>query len=81
MVIHGSRAAFAAHVEPAAVPRRARLLYSFSSLGSEALSRSQGAWFIYYYAPPRNSGLPELLPGLTLGSSSSSCASLARSTT
>jgi GPH family glycoside/pentoside/hexuronide:cation symporter len=56
-----------AHVEPAAIPRRARLLYSFSSLGSEALSRSQGAWFIYYYAPPRDSGLPELLPGLTLG--------------
>ncbi|HYI24466.1 MAG TPA: MFS transporter [Thermomicrobiales bacterium] len=54
-------------VEPAAVPRRARLLYSLSSLGGEALSRSQGAWFIYYYSPPANSGLPELLPGLLLG--------------
>jgi len=49
------------------VPRQARLLYSLGSFGGEALSRSQGAWFIYYYAPPPDSGLPELLPGLTLG--------------
>ncbi len=45
-----------------AVPRRARLLYSTSSFGGEALSRNRDAWFLYYYAPPDDSGLPQLLP-------------------
>jgi glycoside/pentoside/hexuronide:cation symporter, GPH family len=45
-----------------AVPRRTRLLYSLSSLGGEALSRNRDAWFLYYYAPPDDSGLPQLLP-------------------
>ena len=31
-----------------AVPRRARLLYSVSSFGNEALSRNRDAWFLYY---------------------------------
>jgi GPH family glycoside/pentoside/hexuronide:cation symporter len=44
------------------VPRRARMLYSLSSLGGEALSRNRDVWFLYYYAPPDDSGLPELLP-------------------
>ena len=44
------------------VPRRARLLYSLSSLGGEALSRNRDVWFLYYYSPPEDSGLPELLP-------------------
>lgn len=44
------------------VPRRTRLLYSVSSFGGEALSRNRDAWFLYYYAPPDDSGLPELLP-------------------
>src|SRR5687768_12813335 len=51
-----------ATVEPAEVPRRARLLYSLSSVGGEALSRNRDTWFLYYYAPPDDSGLPELLP-------------------
>lgn len=51
------------HAAPAsAVPRRARLLYSLSSFGNEALSRNRDAWFLYYYAPPDDSGLPQLLP-------------------
>ena len=33
-----------------------------SSFGGEALSRNRDAWFLYYYAPPDDSGLPELLP-------------------
>lgn len=44
------------------VPRRTRLLYSVSSLGGEALSRNRDAWFLYYYSPPDDSGLPQLLP-------------------
>ena len=51
-----------AEVEPAAVPRRTRMLYSLSSLGGEALSRNRDAWFLYYYAPPDDSGLRQLLP-------------------
>lgn len=38
------------------------MLYSASSLGGEALSRKRDAWFIFYYAPPDDSGLPQLLP-------------------
>ena len=44
------------------VPRRARVLYALSSLGGEALSRNRDAWFLFYYAPPDDSGLPQLLP-------------------
>jgi len=52
-----------AALEPAAVtPLRARLLYSLSSFGGEALSRNRDAWFLYYYAPPDDSGLRQLLP-------------------
>ncbi len=47
---------------PLAVPRRSRALYSLSSFGGEALSRNRDAWFLYYYAPPDDSGLPQLLP-------------------
>lgn len=50
-------------VSPASVvPRRARLFYATSSFGGEALSRNRDAWFLYYYAPPDDSGLPQLLP-------------------
>jgi GPH family glycoside/pentoside/hexuronide:cation symporter len=45
-----------------AVSLRAKLLYSSSSLGGEALSQSRGAWLLYYYAPPSDADLPELLP-------------------
>lgn len=44
------------------IPRRTRLLYSLSSFGGEALSRNRDAWFLYFYAPPHDSGLPQLLP-------------------
>ena len=44
------------------IPRRTRLLYSINSLGGEALTRNRDAWFLYYYAPPADSGMPELLP-------------------
>ena len=44
------------------LPVRARLLYSVSSLGGEALNQSRAAWLLYYYAPPEDSGLQPLLP-------------------
>ncbi|HEU5431128.1 MAG TPA: MFS transporter, partial [Thermomicrobiales bacterium] len=40
----------------------AKLLYSVSSLGSEALIQSRAAWLLYFYAPPADSGLKPLLP-------------------
>lgn len=58
-------------VNPAAVasaaarpplPLPARLLYSLSALGSEALGRSRATWLLFFYAPPPESGLPQLLP-------------------
>lgn len=44
------------------LPLPARLLYSLSGLGSEALGRSRATWLLYFYAPPPESGLPQLLP-------------------
>jgi glycoside/pentoside/hexuronide:cation symporter, GPH family len=52
---------------PSGAPRRSRLLYSVSSFGGEALSRNRDAWFLYYYAPPDDSGLPQLLPLAVIG--------------
>jgi GPH family glycoside/pentoside/hexuronide:cation symporter len=44
---------------------RAKLAYASSSLGSEALGQSRGAWLVYYYAPPEDADLPQLLaPGI-----------------
>jgi len=42
--------------------RRERLLYSSSSLGGEALSRARSTWLVFYYAPPADADLEELLP-------------------
>ena len=53
--------------EPAELPLRTRLLYSASSLGSEALTQSRAAWLLYYYAPPPDSGFEPLLPPLLIG--------------
>lgn len=47
--------------------RRERLLYSSSSLGGEALSRARSTWLVYYYAPPSDADLDELLPLGTVG--------------
>jgi glycoside/pentoside/hexuronide:cation symporter, GPH family len=44
------------------LPLRTQLLYSCSSLGSEALSQSRGAWLLYFYAPPRSADLHAYLP-------------------
>ncbi len=49
------------------LPRRAKLLYSVSSLGGEALNQSRAAWLLYYYAPPADSGLQPLLPLSVIG--------------
>ncbi|MER3412311.1 MAG: hypothetical protein C4305_08480 [Thermoleophilia bacterium] len=57
----------------ATVPARplslsAKLAYASSSLGSEALGQSRGAWLVYYYAPPADADLPQLLaPGVVAG--------------
>lgn len=44
------------------LPRRNKLLFTASSLGSEALGQSRGLWFLYAYAPPADSGREALLP-------------------
>jgi glycoside/pentoside/hexuronide:cation symporter, GPH family len=49
-------------MERPALPVHTRLLYSSSSLGSEALAQSRGAWLLYFYAPPRSAHLHEWLP-------------------
>ncbi len=61
--INGSSAAGVniAPVKPP-LPLPARLLYSLSALGSEALGRSRATWLLFFYAPPPESGLPQLLP-------------------
>lgn len=46
------------------LPLRTKLLYASSHLGSDALARSRALWLLYYYAPPADSDLPHLLPGL-----------------
>ncbi len=47
------------------LPLPAKLAYASSSLGSEALAQSRGAWLVYYYAPPADADLPQLLaPGV-----------------
>ncbi|MCC6314387.1 MAG: MFS transporter [Thermomicrobiales bacterium] len=38
------------------------MLFSLSSLGSEALIQSRAAWLLYFYAPPADSGLRQWLP-------------------
>jgi GPH family glycoside/pentoside/hexuronide:cation symporter len=55
----------AAVTEP--LPRRARLLYASSSFGGEALTQSRNLWLVYYYAPPEDADLPELLTPLAVG--------------
>jgi len=49
------------------LPLRTTLLYAASSLGSEALGQSRGLWLVYYYAPPADADLPELLPITLVG--------------
>jgi glycoside/pentoside/hexuronide:cation symporter, GPH family len=44
------------------LPLRARVLYAASSLGGEALGQSRGLWLLYFYAPPDDADIPELLP-------------------
>jgi glycoside/pentoside/hexuronide:cation symporter, GPH family len=51
----------------AVLPLRARLLYASSSLGTEALGQSRALWLVYFYAPPDDADLPELLPVLAVG--------------
>ena len=49
------------------LPLRNKLLYASSNFGSEALTRSRSLWLIYYYAPPADSGLKQILPSLVVG--------------
>ncbi|TML93742.1 MAG: MFS transporter [Actinobacteria bacterium] len=49
------------------LPLRTKLLYATSNIGNEALARSRSLWLIYFYAPPRDSHLPTLLPSLVIG--------------
>jgi GPH family glycoside/pentoside/hexuronide:cation symporter len=51
----------------AGLPLRTTLLYAASSLGSEALGQSRGLWLVYYYAPPADADLPDLLPITLVG--------------
>lgn len=47
---------------PTSLSRRDRLLYSSSSFGGEALSRARSTWLVFYYAPPTDADIDELLP-------------------
>ena len=49
------------------IPRRTKLLFGSSRLGSEALGQCMGLWLLYYYAPPKDAHLPTLLPSLLVG--------------
>ena len=49
------------------LPLRTKLLYATSNIGNEALARSRSLWLIYFYAPPRDSHLPTLMPSLVIG--------------
>jgi GPH family glycoside/pentoside/hexuronide:cation symporter len=52
----------------ATLPLRTKLLYASSSLGSEALGQSRGVWLVYFYAPPKDAEISELLaPGIVAG--------------
>lgn len=46
------------------LPARARIAYAAASLSGNALSQAWGLWLIYFYAPPADSGLPQLIPGV-----------------
>ena len=52
---------------PAKLPLPARLLFSLNNLGSEALGRSRATWLLFFYAPPPDSGFPQLLPLALVG--------------
>ncbi len=56
----------ACEVTRLALPVRTKLFYASSQLGSEALGRSRSLWLLYYYAPPSDAHLPQLLPGLVV---------------
>jgi GPH family glycoside/pentoside/hexuronide:cation symporter len=43
------------------------VLYASASLGGEALTQSRNLWLVYYYAPPDDADLPELLSPLVVG--------------
>ena len=48
-----------------ALPLRARVLYSASSLGSEALIQSRNLWLLYFYLPPADAHREQLVnPGV-----------------
>ena len=49
------------------LPLPTKVLFASSSLGSEALSQSRTLWLLYYYAPPADADLPELLPAGLVG--------------
>ncbi len=49
-------------MERSALPRRTKILFASSSLGSEALAQSRSTWLLYYYAPPSDAHMRSLLP-------------------
>ncbi len=48
------------------LPRRTKVLYAASHIGSDALGRSRTLWLLYYYAPPSDAHVPRLLPGFAV---------------
>jgi GPH family glycoside/pentoside/hexuronide:cation symporter len=49
------------------LPQRARLLYASASLGGEAPTQSRNLWLVYFYAPPEDADLVQLLSPLAVG--------------
>jgi GPH family glycoside/pentoside/hexuronide:cation symporter len=52
---------------PEDIPRRNRIVYASASFGGNLLSRTSQLWLLFYYAPPKDAGLPTLAPRLVLG--------------
>jgi GPH family glycoside/pentoside/hexuronide:cation symporter len=46
----------------AALPPAARLLYASAAFGTEALGRTRDLWLLFFFAPPADSGRPQILP-------------------
>lgn len=49
------------------IPRRNRIIYASASFGGNLLSRTGQLWLIFYYAPPKDAGMPTIVPRATLG--------------
>ncbi len=43
------------------------LLYTSDMIGSQAIAQTRNLWLLFFLVPPRESGLPSAVPGLSVG--------------